>query len=175
MNSVNSSLLESESVFLQLDDIKKSSNSLGNKSDLENVLSNNQYISGGEYPDPLLIRPIQMTHEEAMRLLNIAASLLQAHIKRFFQQRRYQKMLKEHNAATKIQAAWRGYHTRYLNMKIFYKKHKYITNKSQQHILEIRKTFHNKVSVMMKQQTVLLDTLTKTLCENHIYTASYNS
>eukprot|EP00794_Sanderia_malayensis_P000186 gene186-799_t len=61
---------------------------------------------------------VSMTAEEAVRLLNLAAAMIQAYVRGFLQRRKYQTFMKRFKAATKIQAAWRGYYTRCLDFDL---------------------------------------------------------
>jgi len=124
---MNSSLLESESVFVPID------------SSLNTVFLGKENAQASFYSSfdlddvppavPSISEKIVMTEEQAMRLLHIAASLLQANIKRYFQQKRYIKMLKERHAASKIQALWRGYRIRNLNIKTQNLKYQFLCEK----------------------------------------------
>lgn len=119
---MNDSLLQSESIFIPLD---SSVNTLAS----QDLKMEDECVIESKYP------PISLTQEQAMRLLHIAASIIQSNFKRYLQQKRYQIKLREKKAATKIQALWRGYRTRNLDVKVMQLKHKYLIRQFQNYFL----------------------------------------
>ena len=53
-----------------------------------------------------LMAAVTMTSDEALRLLNLAAAMIQAYVRGFIQRKKYLAFLKYRKAATKIQATW---------------------------------------------------------------------
>ena len=119
---MNESLLQSESIFIPLDSSVNTLASQDLKGEDECGIERN-------YP------PISLTQEQAMRLLHIAASIIQSNFKRYLQQKRYKIELREKRAATKIQALWRGYRTRNLDVNVMQMKHQYMIHQFQSYFL----------------------------------------
>lgn len=117
---MNDSLLKSESIFIPLD------------SSLHTMLSESEGNSSCEEQNG---NQILLTQEEAMRLLHIAASIIQSNFKSFVQQKYYKRALQEHKSAIKIQAFWRGYRTRNLDLKVMRLKHEYLIQQFQNYFL----------------------------------------
>ena len=59
-----------------------------------------------ELPSENVHASVSLTADEAASLLHLAAALIQAYIRGFLQRRRYQKTLRRHKAAVKLQAVW---------------------------------------------------------------------
>lgn len=61
-----------------------------------------------------------MTEEEALRLLSLAATLIQAHVRGYLVRKKFDFFLyrRKKNAATCIQAAWKGYRARTRDIKV---------------------------------------------------------
>ena len=119
---MNDSLLQSESIFIPID---SSVNTLAS----QDLKTEDDCDIQGKYP------PISLTQEQAMRLLHIAASIIQSNFKRYLQQKRYKIKLREQKAATKIQALWRGYRTRNLDVKVLQLKNEYMVRQFQNYFL----------------------------------------
>lgn len=184
MDSLNSSLLISESIFVPIVEVDASiSQNLSelhistNKPQIEQ--EGNYYNSSNSYnqpttPDPdlnllmdnsklssmELVKPrISITQEEAMRLLHLAASLLQAHIKRYLQQKKYQTLRLKYHAAVKIQSTWRGYKTRNLDVALLQKKLQYLTSQLQRGIALNDQKYQDQFNLLRNQNEGLVKTL----------------
>ena len=182
---MNSSLLVSESVFVgfeaevppnqedQIDELKSltwaqlismdkdKKISIKDSTDNTKSLENSSVFSSVNPTNPSIKENrIEMTQMEAMRLLNLAASLLQANIKRYFQQKKYQHFLLQYKAAIKIQALWRGYHTRCLNLQILHLKHEFFVRNLQKRILDMDEKYVGKISQMESEKVLFINILT---------------
>ncbi|XP_048577252.1 uncharacterized protein LOC116601131 [Nematostella vectensis] len=82
-------------------------------------------------PDP----PI-MTEEEAMRLISLAATIIQARVRGFLVRQRlhFQEYRARKNAAVVIQAAWRGYRARSYDLHVINARNEIRSNRQTAHI-----------------------------------------
>jgi len=106
---------------------------------------------------------VVMTTEEAMRLLNLAASLLQANIKMFLQRKKYLNYLKRYKSAVKIQSLWKGYHTRNLNQNIIKLKNDHFMKVLQLNLSKFAGNNHMKLDFVMKQQSLVINIIQELL------------
>uniref|UniRef100_A0A7M5WWV4 Uncharacterized protein n=1 Tax=Clytia hemisphaerica TaxID=252671 RepID=A0A7M5WWV4_9CNID len=144
---MNDSLLQSESIFVPLD----------TSMDIDTIASQSFLINSFEtdVPHSVISKPktpqkITMTQEQAFKLLHIAASIIQSKFKGYLQRKRYQSLLKENKAATKIQALWRGYRTRNLDVKIIKIKHDLLAKKFHEYILSQEEQRDMLINVMLE-------------------------
>ena len=164
---MNSSLLESESIFIpcpeeELPEIPSLYNSLLLHS---NNASPNNWKNDVQQ-SPRTPSTVVMTAEEAMRLLNIAATLLQSNVKSYLQRQKYKTMLKRHKAAIKIQAVWRGYRVRNLNIKIVNMKMGMIKKTFEKKLNNYVQDFEERLFSLKESQLVMTDILKEVLVQN---------
>ena len=141
---MNESLLHSESIFIPLD---SSANTLASQDFKEDE---SDYMETQQINRP----PISLTQEEAMRLLHIATSIIQSNFRKYSQQKRYKDKLRENKAATKIQALWRGYRTRNLDVKVMQVKHEHLVSQFQSFFLtelETKSIFSSSLLTLAKK------------------------
>jgi len=76
-------------------------------------------VPPSEMEQPHFDDPI-MTEEEALRLLSLAATLIQAHVRGYLVRKKFDFFLyrRQKNAATCIQAAWKGHRARTRDIKV---------------------------------------------------------
>lgn len=164
---MNSSLLESESIFIPCPEEE-----LPERPSLYNSLllhSNNASPNNWKHDvqqSPRTPSTVIMTAEEAMRLLNIAATLLQSNVKSYLQRQKYKTMLKRHKAAIKIQAVWRGYRIRNLNIKIVNMKMGMIKKAFEKKLNNYVQDFEERLNNLKESQLVMADILKEVLVQN---------
>lgn len=166
MTDMDSSLLVSESVFLKISNGDLSHECINFHDSIEDLreelksLSWDQLIEldndkGFSSTMDETSGPVHMTKSEALKLLNIAATLLQRNIRRYFQQRKYQHFLKVYKAAVKIQTAWRGYRTRNLDVCVLQLKHDYIISKLQNKIDDMDNYYKHKIDYLHQDKQLM--------------------
>lgn len=76
-------------------------------------------VPPSEMEQPLQEDPI-MTEEEALRLLSLAATIIQAHVRGYLVRKKFDfcQYRQQKNAAACIQAAWKGYRARTRDIKV---------------------------------------------------------
>ena len=164
---MNSSLLESESIFIPCPEEE-----LPERPSLYNSLllhSNNaspNNCKNDVQQSPRTPSTVIMTAEEAMRLLNIAATLLQSNVKSYLQRQKYKTILKRHKAAVKIQAVWRGYRIRNLNIKIVNMKMEMMKKTFEKKLNNYVQDFEERLNNLKESQLVMTDILKEVLVQN---------
>lgn len=164
---MNSSLLESESIFIPCPEEE-----LPERPSLYNSLSLHSNNAGPNnwkndvQQSPRTPSTVIMTAEEAMRLLNIAATLLQSNVKSYLQRQKYKAMLKRHKAAIKIQAVWRGYRIRNLNIKIVNMKMGMMKKTFEKKLNNYMQDFEERLNNLKESQLVMTDILKEVLVQN---------
>ena len=163
---MNSSLLVSDSVFINVSESKFKFHDYSaddTKFDITSVDDDDSQLDSSIDKQKNFCNkniesvPITMTREEAMKLVNIAASLLQVNIKRYLQQKKFKVILLRHKSAIKIQAVWRGYSVRILNKKVIEKFKYELPIKILQQCLNYQDIMHQKSlqAVLMNQESLV--------------------
>jgi len=166
--NADASLLDSESVFIKIHDESPSkspnyTDSIDELQDDLKSLSWDQLITL-DLEESSQITPtngnmyekVKLTKHEAFKLLNMAATLLQRNIRRYFQQKKYRNFLIAYKAAVKIQSAWRGYRTRNLDTKVTGIKHDYMMRKLQEQMSTMNENYKKKLDAANRDKSLLI-------------------